>query len=106
MTTAARSGSVSIERFNSPRTSGLKDDALLARRVSMESAWDALIDDLLRMRELEDDWDGVGAKAPPTVLVDSSLMLARELRDGCRTRPNVFPWGVVPSRIVPGVTGT
>ena len=32
--------------------------------------WDSIIDELLRMRELQDDWDGEGSVAPEKSLVD------------------------------------
>ena len=32
--------------------------------------WDSIIDELLRMRELQDDWDGEGSIAPEKALVD------------------------------------
>jgi len=32
--------------------------------------WDSIIDELLRMRELQDDWDGEGSVAPEKALVD------------------------------------
>ncbi|MCE9531317.1 MAG: hypothetical protein K8T89_09380 [Planctomycetes bacterium] len=40
-------------------------------------AWRKLIDELVAIRRLEDDWDGQGAQAPEVALVDSAIALAR-----------------------------
>ena len=49
------------------------------------------------LRELQDDWDGLEAKAPRAELVDSALVLGWILRQQ----------GVAaPCRVVPGVNGT
>jgi hypothetical protein len=45
-----------------------------------ERTWPQLIDDLLCLRELEDDWDGQGAEAPPPALVDGAIKLALSLK--------------------------
>jgi hypothetical protein len=39
--------------------------------------WHELIDDLLGLRHLEDDWDGQGAVAPQPALVDGAITLAQ-----------------------------
>lgn len=59
--------------------------------------WTDRIDDLLDIRRLTDDWDGLGAPAPAPRLVDSAIMLAGWMRGR-----GVLP----PARIVPGLTGT
>ncbi len=59
--------------------------------------WNDRIDDLLDIRRLTDDWDGLGAPAPKPRLVDSAIMLAGWMRGR-----GVLP----PARIVPGLTGT
>jgi hypothetical protein len=41
--------------------------------------WGSLIDDLLRIRHLEDDWDGEGTEAPHPALVDGAITLAQSL---------------------------
>lgn len=61
------------------------------------STWDREFDNLLRIRQLPDDWDGQGAPAPSTELVDSALVLALHLRQSSLPAPD---------RIVPGVAGT
>ncbi len=38
--------------------------------------WNNIIDELLRMRELQDDWDGEGSIAPQTALVDDLTSFA------------------------------
>jgi hypothetical protein len=35
--------------------------------------WDQLIDELLGIRNLKDDWDGEGTEAPPPALVDGAI---------------------------------
>lgn len=44
-------------------------------------AWANVIDELLRIRNLEDDWDGEGTIAPNPALVDGAITLAQNLRD-------------------------
>jgi hypothetical protein len=38
-----------------------------------------LIDELLRIRNLKDDWDGEGTEAPHPNLVDAAIILAQNL---------------------------
>ena len=61
------------------------------------STWDREFDNLLRIRQLPEDWDGQGARAPTTELVDSALVLAHHLRQSSLPAPD---------RIVPAVAGT
>lgn len=104
---ATRSSAVASQRFAVPKTSSLKEDALLTTRMSQDLAWEVIVDDLLRILPLKDDWDGQGAKAPSHALVFSCLRLAQSiLRNICKSNPHQFPWGVVPCRVVPGVTGS
>src|SRR5947209_5833746 len=44
-------------------------------------AWAPLLDELLRLRTLPDDWDGEGTAAPDPTLVDGAITLALYLRD-------------------------
>jgi hypothetical protein len=44
--------------------------------------WDRLIDELLRIRNLSDDWDGEGSEAPDPALVDGAITLAQTLQAG------------------------
>jgi hypothetical protein len=85
------------QRFDIPPTSVLDEDALLANRPTQPDPWSERIDELLDIRRMEDDWDGMGAPAPTLPLVDSALLLAQLLRQ------NKY---VPPCRIVAGVTGT
>jgi hypothetical protein len=96
MTVASRSAKTTQWFVPSP-TSGLEDDALLIKRPPQSDEWGQRIDELLDIRRMEDDWDGLGAPAPSTALVDSALSLAQILRQD-RDPP--------PCRIVAGLTGT
>lgn len=59
--------------------------------------WSAVIDVLLKIRDLRDDWDGDNAVAPTKATVDSALHLAIKFRDlSYRT----------PVRVVPGRMGS
>jgi hypothetical protein len=59
--------------------------------------WYVLIDELLRIRNLQDDWDGEGTEAPPPALVDGAIILAQCLQAK----------GYPPAdRILAGVNGT
>jgi hypothetical protein len=91
------SASKASQRLVVPQTSGLEDDALLVTRSTQPDAWSERIDELLDIRRMEDDWDGMGAPAPATALVDSALLLAQILRQ------DRF---VAPCRVVAGLTGT
>jgi hypothetical protein len=63
-------------------TRPLDEGGLLAAEYGSPQActWSQLIDDLLALRTLEDDWDGQGAKAPHPSLVDGAITLAQYLR--------------------------
>jgi hypothetical protein len=80
-----------------PPTRPLEKDAFLYARTPEPDAWSQRLDDLLQIRLLEDDWDGQGAKAPSTELVDSAIGLAEIFRQQGQDAP---------CRIVPGVNGT
>lgn len=59
--------------------------------------WPRLLDELLRIRNLEDDWDGEGTEAPPPALVDGAINLAECFQTN----------GVPPAdRVIAGVNGT
>ncbi len=59
--------------------------------------WAGVIDDLLALRGLEDDWDGQGAPAPEPAVVDTALAVATDFRSA----------GLEPAhRAVAGVNGT
>jgi len=59
--------------------------------------WNQITADLLRLRQLEDDWDGQGASAPAPDNVESALEWVRQMRS--------FTQAIPPSQVVPGVTG-
>jgi hypothetical protein len=59
--------------------------------------WDRLLDDLLRVRALEDDWDGQGASALDPANVDRAIAWVQQMRRWEHALP--------PARVVPGVTG-
>jgi hypothetical protein len=70
---------------------------LLGARSGKPDLWPKRLDELMTIRTLTDDWDGLGAKAPSTELVDSAIILADGfLRAGIEA----------PSRVVAGVNGT
>jgi hypothetical protein len=71
---------------NGKAATGAKDN--LARQSEAEG-WKKCIDSLLRIRLLEDDWDGQGAEAPPAELVDSAMILAVLLRQHHIEPPSV-----------------
>lgn len=43
------------------------------------SRWLKALEEIDRYRELDDDWDGMSADAPPTEIVESAIRLANEL---------------------------
>jgi hypothetical protein len=54
---------------------------LLSEQIDGPSrSWDEVIDELLALRGLEDDWDGQGAQAPEPALVDTALSVATDFR--------------------------
>lgn len=79
-------------------TSSEEYEASKARDRRFKKAWDERTDDLLRIRMLKDDWDGLDAEAPDAALVDSAIDLFKMLRNEGRVLP--------PTRIVAGPTGT
>lgn len=48
----------------------------LSAHADSPRLWDGVIDQLLTLRQLEDDWDGQEAAAPDPGVVDSALRLA------------------------------
>lgn len=62
-----------------------------------EDRWSQVIDDLLRLRQLGEDWDGQGASALDAVNVDSAIAWAQHMRR--------YAQAVPPTQVVPGVTG-
>jgi len=90
MSTVLRSarGASAFTQDDSSRSRGRAPTAPLAAGASVWSraaddprqAWSQVIDELLRMRLLKDDWDGEGALAPHPSLVDGAISLARDLQ--------------------------
>jgi len=76
-------------------TTGSSPPALAATEV--KDAWQRTHDDLLRLRNLEDDWDGQGASAPNPANVDAAMAWVQRMRRWERALP--------PARVVPGVLG-
>lgn len=80
-------------------TTTLDNSALLTERARQApDPWDQITDDLLGMRALQNDWDGLGAEAPSPELVDSTLRLAQSLRRSgylCPARVGAGPNGTV-----------
>jgi hypothetical protein len=62
-----------------------------------EGAWRPVIDEIVAMQHLGDDWDGLGADAPSQELVASAVGLAYLLHD-CGIDP--------PAAVAPGPSGT
>lgn len=62
---------------------GQRDDPMWAERI----------DELLSIRQLEDDWDGQGAPAPTSEVVDSALVLALLLKKEGIAPPSLVAQG-------------
>jgi len=65
--------------------------------VSTPQTWADLINSLLEIGNLADDWDGQGAEAPTQGVVDGAIALAQTLR---------AEQHVPADRVVPSVNGT
>jgi hypothetical protein len=74
-----------------------EEDGRSAPSPEASRLWDEVIDSLLRVRKLEDDWDGQGAVAPAVANVDSSIDWVRQMRR--------YTQAIPPSQVAPGVTG-
>lgn len=83
MSTAMRSahGASAFTQTNRSFFSPADEDGLLfsAAEDSPAHTWAQLVDDLLRIRNLEEDWDGEGTAAPHPSLVDGAVTLAQTL---------------------------
>jgi hypothetical protein len=42
--------------------------------------WDEMVNRILGLGKLQEDWDGLGAKAPQATLIDSAVELSQSLR--------------------------
>ena len=59
--------------------------------------WDRIVGDLLRLRELSDDWDGQGSRALDATNVDRALAWVEDMRQ--------WPGALPPSSVAPGTQG-
>ncbi|MBI3461648.1 MAG: hypothetical protein HY000_01105 [Planctomycetes bacterium] len=62
-----------------------------------DERWDRIIDELLRLRSFQDDWDGQGAAAPNPANVDSAIEWVQQM--------GRYPQAIPPTQVVPGVAG-
>ena len=76
--------------------SGVNTDGLMTHPLTRDP-WRICIDQLHEIRNLEDDWDGLGAPAPSADVVDSAIQLIRQIKPRAE---------LAPMRVVPGVTGS
>jgi hypothetical protein len=76
---------------------GNDEDKLIAYHKDRTQPWDSLLDRLLEIRTLKDDWDGLGAAAPRPEIVDSAIRFLKFLRRGQVSPP--------PSRVAPSSNG-
>jgi hypothetical protein len=63
-----------------PRFAAPESDAAVGAGAEELTEWNRRIDELLAIRQLEDDWDGQGSPAPAVEVVDSAIVLALLLR--------------------------
>jgi hypothetical protein len=59
--------------------------------------WDRILDELRRLRDLEDDWDGQGARALDPANMDQAIAWVEDMRRWRRALP--------PTRVLPGTLG-
>src|SRR5262245_8843745 len=78
-----------------PKAAGTASD--LAPSPAVETQWDLVLDELRRLRSLEDDWDGQGALALDPANVDQALAWVQEMRRWHRALP--------PTSVLPGTLG-
>jgi len=68
-----------------------------ASAAAMETQWDRVLDELLRLRRLERDWDGQGALALKPANVDHAIGWVKEMRSWRQALP--------PTHVLPGTLG-
>lgn len=73
------------------------EQSLSERADGPARTWSDVIDELLALRGLEDDWDGQGTEAPDPALVDTALAVALDLRSSTMAPAD---------RAIAGVNGT
>jgi hypothetical protein len=64
---------------------------------AVETRWDGILADLRRLRCLEDDWDGQGARALDPANVDRAIAWVEDMRRWHRALP--------PTHVLPGTLG-
>jgi hypothetical protein len=80
-----------------PATVASFPSATGAQKDATGLTWRQVLDELLRIRSLEDDWDGEGTEAPAAELVDGAVALAQDLA--------AHDWPAA-DRVIAGVNGT
>src|SRR5438552_3599722 len=65
--------------------------------AAREEEWERLINDLLHIRRLKQDWDGQGADAPAAGNVDKAIGWVQQMR--------AYSQAIPPSRALPGIQG-
>jgi hypothetical protein len=78
-------------------TAALPLDFMLNGRTPHRDLWGECFSELLGFRDLQNDWDGLGAEAPCEWAIRGATELAENLRRQ--------GWQA-PVRVIPGVTGT
>jgi hypothetical protein len=95
---ATARGASAYTRAEYHTTRPLDERALLSERIDGPArTWSDVIDELLAIRKLEDDWDGQGAEAPNPAVVHTALNVALGLR--ATDMPPA-------ARVIAGVNGT
>lgn len=67
----------SFSRPDAPRSGALAEQAMFIMQPLLE--WGETIDELLRIRKYEDNFDGEDSLAPPVEIVDTALRFSRHL---------------------------
>src|SRR5260370_20983937 len=68
-----------------------------APSADIATKWNQIDDEIARIRELTDDWDGQGASSPVAENVESAMNWIGEMRR--------YSQAIPPSQVVPGVRG-
>lgn len=69
----------------------------VSRRAGTDAEWDRILNELIRLRDLEDDWDGQGSLVLGRDNVEAALRWINEMRRWRQALP--------PSCAVPGTAG-
>jgi hypothetical protein len=97
MVQPARGAAAFIPEDRSLTLSAVGDASVWSHTAEETNLWNRWIDELLRLRQLQDDWDGEGALAPPPAVVDRAILIVQILR-ALDAPP--------PDRIFPSTNGT